>query len=691
MKKDNITKTLSGSRSVFMTGRNAARRVAVISVYTVLLFSAYMVYAARVGSHLLRVGAVFISAYVFGVLLITLLVRNSAAAEEVTKDKNALSRLLFNGIAGICSPALMCHGDGRVFWYNESLGNLFDSRGARKLYGKNIKDLLGATAEEIGAAPPDDGYGITRFGDRYFIAVSSGIPFERGAALVMLTESTERKIMGDELELIHERLDGCEPAAAYILIDNLAEMTQYDNDSYRPAAARVSEILREWAAASCGIIKEYDRNRFLLITERRFIEESVEKKFDILDKIRETRVGTAQLPVTVSMGVSTVRGTFSDKEKSARAALELALGRGGDQVVLKSDEDTQFYGGRTKASRSRSAVRSRVVAGELVGRISEASCVIIMGHKYADCDSFGASVGLARIAMFCGVDVKVIVDKSDDCVSQCLKLLSDAPGYRGVFVSADEAIDRMSSDTFVIVADVNNLAIAEDPELVDAAKRYAVIDHHRKHAEFGREPALEYIEPTASSTCELVTELAEIILPQDMLTAAEANLLLAGITLDTKQFTRNTGTRTYAAALHLHDCGALPGSVQELFKTELSEYKMEAKYRSGAVVYRNCLAITVCGGSGNSSADKISASKAAESLIGVRGVKAAFAIVTLGNAMHISARSSGEINVQVILEKMGGGGHFDTAGAQVAGVTSDEAVRRLKDAIDEYMAENKIN
>ena len=665
-------------------------RIVIMSVYTVLLFSAYAVYAAKNGSHLLRVGGVFIAAYVLGVVLLFLIGpgRRSASSEGGAQDKVILSRLIFDGIEGISSPALMCRGNGKVFWYNGSMETLLESADLKKLYGRDLTELIGVSAEEIAAASDDDGYGITCFPGRFFIAAAEEVRFESGAFFVLLTESTEYKTMKDELELVREKLDGCEPVVAHILIDNLADMMQYDNESYRPAIATVDELLREWAAGISGIIKEYERDRYLLITERRFINESIDKKFDILDKIRETRVGAAQLPVTVSIGVSAIHGSFAEKEKSARAALELALGRGGDQVVLKIDGDTQFYGGRTKASRSRSAVRSRVVAGELAGRISESSRVIIMGHKYADCDAFGSAVGLARISMFCGVDVNVVVNRSDEVVARCMEFLENTPAYRGVFISAEEAMDKMNPDTLVIVTDVNNLAIAEDPELVSAAKSYIVIDHHRKHGEFPREPVLEYIESTASSASELVTELAEIILPQEMLTAAEANLLLAGIMLDTKQFTRGTGTRTYAAALYLHDCGALPGAVQELFKMDLDEYRMEARFRSGVVVYRRCLAITVCEGGGSGSADKISASKAAEALIGVRGIKAAFAIVTLGDIMHISARSAGEINVQVILEKIGGGGHFDTAGAQVPDITAEEAVRKLKAAIDEYFEEN---
>jgi c-di-AMP phosphodiesterase-like protein len=287
--------------------------------------------------------------------------------------------------------------------------------------------------------------------------------------------------------------------------------------------------------------------------------------------------------------------------------------------------------------------------------------------------------------MFCGVDVNIVTDLADENVIRCREFLEGIEEFDRIFVSADEGLDLMQTGTFVLISDVNNLSIVEDKAIIDAAKHYGVIDHHRKQAEYTREPLLEYIEPKASSASELVCEMLEQILPQDMLTAAEANLLLAGIMLDTKQFSRMTGTRTYGAALYLHDSGAEPQSVQEFFKTGLEDYIKEAKFRSGVVLYRGVMAITICDSEKGDASDKIIASKAAEGLIGIRGIKAAFAITTVGDTMHISARSTGEINVQLILEKLRGGGHFDIAGAQIRGVTAEEAVIQLKGAIDDYL------
>ncbi|MCQ2456536.1 MAG: DHH family phosphoesterase [Clostridia bacterium] len=658
------------------------RQAILSTLLTVIVFTVYiMSVVVRGVPHPLRIGAVFMLVLIAGIVAIALVEKKINAKKGAVRDKQLLSRTMFEAIDTMTSPVLMCRADGRIFWCNEGLRLAMPD--GRKPYGRTVSDLLGTSQDNIKAAPDDDGIGVD-FAGRYFIAKYTPIKFEHGGALITLTESSELKTMGDELELIHERLEDADPVVAYVFVDNLTEMVQYDSESYRPAAAKIDEILREWATEAKGVIKEFERNRYLFVFEKKYLNEYIEKKFDVLDRIRDIRVGAEQLSVTVSVGIAAVYGGFADKEKAARAALEMALGRGGDQVAVKTDETTEFYGGRTKASRRRSSVRSRVVSNELLMHISRSSNVIIMGHRYPDYDSIASCVGLARIPRCGGVDVKIVADADDANVALCRELLRGVHEFDDVFITPDEGLDLMQTDTFVIMSDVNNMSIVADTAIIGEARRYAVIDHHRKQAEFAREPVLEYIEPKASSASELVSEMLEQVLPQEMLSVGEANLLLAGIMLDTKQFTRMTGTRTYGAALYLHDIGAEPQAVQELFKTDLEEYQREAQFRSNVVIYRHSMAITILDGDGEVS-DKITASKAAEGLIGVKGVKAAFAIVTLDGSMHISARSGGEINVQLILEKLKGGGHFDTAGAQIAGVNAEEAVRMLKKSIDEYL------
>jgi len=381
--------------------------------------------------------------------------------------------------------------------------------------------------------------------------------------------------------------------------------------------------------------------------------------------------------------VANIRGEFAEKERAAAAALDMALQRGGDQVVVKGENGIEFYGGRTKTVQKRTKVRARVIANELIMHISRASNVLVMGHRYADFDSFGACVGVARLAMFCGIPVNIVTDLRDPNLEGCRRILRGAAEYEDVLVDTQDAMEQIGANTLLVIVDVNNAAMYESGELAQNVENIVIIDHHRKTAEFERAPLISYIEPSAAAACELVSEMLEQVLPDDLLLPAEANLMYAGILVDTKQFTKNTGSRTFSAALYLRDHGASPVQVQELFKTDLDDFIREAKFRSNVVIYRGVTAIALGDGEGDAG-DRITAAKAADKLLTVSGVQASFALIRIGDVVHISARSTDAVNVQIILEKLRGGGHFDAAGAQVEGTTLQGALVQLKEAIDAY-------
>ncbi len=655
----------------------------ICSIFAVVVLGCYAIAVARFHVRALRAGAVAVLIYAAVTLAVFLISRGKNASTISGEDRLILSRAVFDSLDRLESPVLICRQDGKIVWCNSGLSSVLPA--LKRVSGKTVEEVLGVSAEEFSTAENKGGFTF-ELGNEYYIAETQQIKSSRGDLLIISAPATGFKAATDELALFRQRIEESELVVAYVYIDNLTELSQNEGESFRPAATKIDEFLREWAADVNGIIKEFERDRYLLIFEKRFLDRYKETKFDVLDSIRDIRVGNDRLPVTVSMGIASVRGEFAEKDKAARAALDMALGRGGDQVVVKSDDSTEFFGGRTKASQRRSGVKSRVVSNELLMHISRSSGVFIMGHKYPDYDSVGACVGLARVAEFCGVDVHIVADPEDPNVALCRTLYDgDAGAEDDLFITSETALDVVRTDSFVIMTDVNNIDISECPDLIGVCGGYAVIDHHRKHAEFARRPDIEYIETKASSACELVAEMMEQVLPAGFVGTGEANLMLSGIILDTKKFTRSTGARTYGAALYLHDNGATPEAVQELFKSGLDSFVKEAKFRSGVRVYRQCTAITVCDTDGEGgTSDKVLASTVADNLIGVRGIKAAFAIVKLGDVIHISARSSGEINVQLILEKLEGGGHFDTAGTQIRGCTPDEAEVRLKAAIDEY-------
>ena len=660
--------TKSGER------RTVQRRTAM--AFVVAAFACLILYIALVKimpvNHL--VAGLGVLALYAGICIAVYLVFEVRLKQEIPeKLKPIMGRIMFEAVVKMDSPVFICDSSERLIWFNTATEDMCEGR---KLYGEKISDVFGVSLADLrmSISMGDGDSAHIRYGERGFNAQYHHIKTdEEDFTLIVTTETTE-------VETLNSKMNAGELVVSYIIIDNLNEMMQYDTEHYRPVAAKIDEILREWAAEYSAILREYERDKYLLITQEESLERMIAQKFDILDRVREARADETTLPLTISMGVSSVTGSYEEKEKAAHAALDMALQRGGDQAAVKSDDSMEFYGGVTKTVQKKTSVRARVVSNELMTEIKNASNVIIMGHRRADFDSFGSCVGLARIAMFCGARVNIVIDMADRNLLGCREIIGETEDYAGLFVSAADALDLLETGTLVIVADVNNLAISEEPELARRTEKLAVIDHHRKMSEFEREPDVEYIEPSASSACELVAEMLEQVLPKDELSASEANVMLAGITLDTKQFTKNTGTRTFSVAMYLRDRGADPALVRGLFRESFEDYRREAQFRGNVEIYRGVYAITTVGNDGDG--DRVIASKAADNLLMVDGIKASFAIVKEGETVHISARSGGEINVQLIMEELGGGGHFDGAAAQITGKTADEVISALKSAID---------
>ena len=606
---------------------------------------------------------------------------------RVSPDDEAISPILSNitldFILKLYLPVVICDEGGKIIWYNNAFTKVSNPRDV--LYAKHIDSVCSVTIDQILAAtdsPPEntdsaDGVEASAY-DRIFRIKGYQITAQgKNYVITVWNERTEQKRLA-------KRLADEETIIAYVMIDNLDELMQFVQEKYRSASARVETILKEWADSVGGILKEYERDKFIFIFEARYLDEFIEKKFDILDRIREVRIGEGSMPVTVSIGISRVHGTLADKDHDAHASLDLALQRGGDQVVVKNSHNTEFYGGRTKTVQKRTKVRARVIANELTLNMVKAHNVLIMGHRNPDYDSIGACVGIARLAMFCGVKANIVVNRSDPNIRQAINRVASLPEYTDIFVDSFVGQDMIHSDTLLVIVDVNNPAQFEAPDIASNVGTIAIIDHHRKTGDYVRQPVITYIEPSASSACELVAEILEQSLPIGGLHREEADVLYGGMLLDTKQFSRNTGVRTFSAALYLRSEGANPAEVQLFFKSGLDDFMREAKFSMNVVTYRQIFAISMSDGDG-SPQDRIAAAKAADKLLSVEGVMASFALVHIDDSVHISARSAGNVNVQLILEKIGGGGYYEAAGALLKNVTMTAALNSLKAAIDDYM------
>ncbi len=623
-------------------------------------------------SHLIWIGAVAV--YLIFVAFYHKCFRYMAGNGTATENDSFLSTMTLDLMVKMNNPVMICNGTENIIWHNGAFSRCL---GKRNVVGMRFEAFAGCSLQQL-KSEGEVGTSIT-LNDRIYDVKCYPVSSKNKHYYLTLWEDRT------DLTALDKRLADENTQVGYIMVDNLEELAQYAKEGTRAAANEIENALKEWTAGANGILKEYQSDRYIFLFPASEMFSFVERKFDILDRIREIRVGESSLSVTISMGIAQVDGTLAEKEQVAAEALDMALQRGGDQVVVKTAKGLEFYGGKTQTVQKRTKVRARVIANELASLISKSSNVLIMGHRAADFDCVGACLGIARLCSFCGVKFNIIVNPKDPNYAKCRERIMDLSEYHhtAVFCNAAEAQEMVGSDTLTVIVDVNNKSQLEAPAVAEISHRTVYIDHHRKTAEFEEAPLISYIEPSASSACELVAEILEQAIPSGMLNKEEADIMYAGILLDTKQFTRNTGVRTFSAALYLRGEGANPTDAQTLFRSCLSDFISEAKFESNVVIYRKTMAISCNDEENNTASDRIAAAKAADKLLTVEGVKASFALCRIGDTIHVSARSNGEINVQLILEKIEGGGHFDAAATQLPG-SMTEVLTRLKDAIDDY-------
>ncbi len=569
------------------------------------------------------------------------------------------------------SPYAAFDSYGTLLWCNHAMMNIINTD--KNPVGQNISDLFGDAIDPVdfGTKP------ITIDGNIYSVE-SFNVPTATDESIYLLSLSDIT-----ELSRLENKYNNNRVCVAYIAIDNIEDVLQYVQEKFRIAVSRVDEKLKNWAESINAIIKTYENDKYIMLLSSSVLDECLDNRFSILDEIRQIRVGDG-VSITISMGVARSDGSLQDTELAARDAIDLALQRGGDQVVYYNEGVTEYYGGRTKSVYKRSNVRSRTFTNQLMALMARSDNVLVMGHRYGDFDSFGATIGIAKIAMLCGVKVNIAVDLRDKNLEPCIAVMQQNEAYSQIFVDNADGLDLVNSDTLVVLVDHSSIGRAQFSDISGKAKKIAIVDHHRKTDAFSDTVEIYYIEPSASSTCELVTEMLESAVSSQNLIKEEADMLLAGILLDTKQFTRNTGTRTFGSAQYLRGAGANPTDVYALFKTAADDLKKESRFHTAITIYRGNIAISCCDADTDESY-RIIASKAADKMLTLREIDAAFTIVRIGEQIHISGRSNGNINVQLILEKMHGGGHFDVAGAQINDESVLNVLETLKSCIDDYL------
>lgn len=486
-----------------------------------------------------------------------------------------------------------------------------------------------------------------------------------------------------DTEEMRRTLELTRPVVAILMVDNYEDLMKATPEGKRSAVrAMLEEKLSQWSAGSEGMMLKYDRDRYLFVFEEKSFSDFAAKRFDVLDAVREVVAGEG-VAATLSIGVGRDADSFEALFKNASVALEMALSRGGDQAVVKDKLNFEFYGGRSKATEKRTKVKSRVMANALAELIDEAKQVYVMGHSYADMDALGAAAGVCAIARKRGKKCRIVIDTENNAAHPMLRRLQALPEYQGAFLSGDDAFLRVQPETLLVVVDTNRPGSVESEPLLDACNRVAVIDHHRRGSSYIDKMALNYHEPYASSASELVTELLQYLIEPGDLLKAESEALLAGIVLDTKNFTNRTGGRTFEAAAYLRRAGADTADVQRMFQSDLQSMISRYDIIRRAELYHGDIAIAAL----DQECDRVIAAKAADEMLTLQGVRASFVLYRKDDGIYISARSLGEINVQVLVETLGGGGNSTTAGGQCSGMTVAEAKATLLRAIDKYFEE----
>ncbi len=472
------------------------------------------------------------------------------------------------------------------------------------------------------------------------------------------------------------------PVVSIILIDNYDELTGNLSDSaVSTLDAQINDVVTTWVSGLEALCRKIERNRYLLIFENKSLAHMQEARFSILEDVRHVTT-SGGMSATISLGLGKDGASFEENYRFASLAIEMALSRGGDQAVIKDRYNFTFYGGRTKETERHTRVKSRVMAGSLSELIGQSSTVYIMGHRMADLDALGSAVGLLCLCRVRGRPAKIVIDLQRNACQSLIAELNAAQGYENLFISGQDALVEADNRSLLIVVDTNRPEQVECKPLLESISRVAVIDHHRRAADYIEQPVLNLHEPYASSASELVTELLQYAVNQRDLRPLEAQALLSGIVLDTKNFSVRTGSRTFEAAAYLRKAGADPVEVKKLFQTDLDDTLTRYRVVQAARLYRGELAVACL----EETITRTIAAQAADELINIAGITASFVLFPDGDQVIISARSIGACNVQVVLEKLGGGGNGATAGAQIKGKSVREVLQELVASIDAFYA-----
>lgn len=573
--------------------------------------------------------------------------------------------------------ALVKLGTGEIVWSNDLFHTATGAKSA-SLFTSRITDYCPTlNFDWLKAGQAESPYDVS-LRDRTYRVMGNIVRTEHGAEHVLL--ATVYFIDITELSHVKQEYIRSRPIVGIILVDNYDDLTNnMPENGISNLNVAIHDRIATWTDGVGGLLRKIERNRYLFLFEAKDLPAMVEKKFSLLETMRQVK-NPAGIPATVSIGIGKDGANYTESFSFATLGIEMALARGGDQAVIKDRNNFAFYGGHTVTADRRTKVKSRVVAGSLSELIRQSTHVFVMGHKNADLDSVGAAAGMVCICRKLGKRVRIVLDLQENAAGALIAQLQQQPEYEGAFVSGQEALLMADSKSLLIVVDTNRPDQVQSKPLLESIIRVCVVDHHRRAADYIEKVVLNLHEPFASSASELVTELLQYTVEAGDILPVEAQALLSGIVLDTKNFGVRTGSRTFEAAAYLRKLGADPADIKKLLKSDLADTLSRYEIIKSAKIYRENIAVAAL----DYTVSRVLAAQAADELLSIQGVECSFVMFPMDTQIIISARSLGDINVQMILEPLGGGGNPAMAGAQISGKQMSAVITELVSSIDQY-------
>ena len=598
-------------------------------------------------------------------------------------------------LSGLKLPYALLDGDGNVIWMNEAFAGII---GKTLTFRKNLGLVFEKLTPEMLPRGDEQVEVPLFFNDSYYNLTMHRIPINRMMESVEILESVDKydyliaTYLFDVTELneYKRKYEDEKIVVGMIYLDNYEEALESVEEVRRSLLlALIDRKINKYFALMDGLVKKLEKDKYFLVMRTHSFEVLKEQRFSILEEVKTVNIGN-EMAITLSIGIGLNAPNMNQNYEQSRIAIEMALGRGGDQAVVKDGNTISYYGGKSQQIEKTTRVKARVKAQALKEFISAKDKVVVMGHKITDMDSLGAAIGIYRAAKTLGKAVHIVVNNPSASIRPLMSAFFENPDYEhDMFVTGQQAKDIVDNNTAVVVVDTNKPSYTECQDLLNMTRTIVVLDHHRRGSESITNAVLSYIEPYASSTCEMVAEILQYFSDGIRIRNIEADCIYAGMMIDTNNFLTKTGVRTFEAAAFLRRCGADVTRVRKLMRDDMSAYKARAEAISNVQQFLGCYALSICTGKGVESPTVVAA-QAANELLNISGVKASFVLTEYNHMIYISARAIDEVNVQLIMEKLGGGGHLNIAGAQMEGKTIEETMEILKNTIAQMQKEGEI-